>query len=95
MPGVSHSLAQCTHVVTSLFFESTAQAPTCPFVCVSVCLFAFSRATPAAYRGSQDRGPIRAAQSHSNMGSKLTATPYLLRKVRDRTHNLMVLSRIR
>ena len=38
------------------------------------CLFAFSRATPAAY-GSQARGPIRAVaaglcHSHSNAGSK-------------------------
>ena len=37
-------------------------------------LFAFSRATPAAYRGSQARGLIRAVaaslhQSHSNTGS--------------------------
>ena len=51
-------------------------------------LFAFSRATPAAYRGSQARGLIRAVaaslhQSHSNVGSEpclqpmpqLTATP--------------------
>ena len=51
------------------------------------CLFAFSRAAPEAYGGSQDRGPIRAIaaslrQSHSNAGSQprlrptqLTATP--------------------
>ena len=52
------------------------------------CLFAFSRAAPAAYGGSQARGLIRAAatglcQSHSNAGSEphlqptpqLTATP--------------------
>ena len=51
-------------------------------------LFAFSRAAPAAYGGSQARGLIRAvaaglSQSHSNVGSKpllqptpqLTATP--------------------
>ena len=53
-----------------------------------VCLFAFSRATPMAYGGSEARGLIGAAatglhQSHSNMGSEprlqpppqLTATP--------------------
>ena len=39
------------------------------------CLFAFSRATPAAYGGSQARGLIGAvaaslSQSHSNVGSK-------------------------
>ena len=52
------------------------------------CLFAFSRAAPAAYGGSQPRGLIGAAatslhQSHSNMRSdpllqptpQLTATP--------------------
>ena len=56
------------------------------FVCV--CLFAFSGVTPAAYGGSQARGPIRAVaaglrQRHSNTGSEphprptpqLTATP--------------------
>ena len=52
------------------------------------CLFAFSRAAPAAYGGSQARGPVGAVatglrQSHSNAGSEprlqptpqLTATP--------------------
>ena len=52
------------------------------------CLFAFSRASPAAYGGSQARGLIRAVaaslcHSHSNAGSEprlqptpqLTATP--------------------
>ena len=52
------------------------------------CLFAFSRATPVAYGGSQARGLIGAVatsllQSHSNVGSKphlqpipqLTVTP--------------------
>ena len=44
------------------------------------CFFAFSRATPAAYGGSQARGLIRAAaaslrQSHSNAGSKLHLQP--------------------
>ena len=48
------------------------------------CLFAFSRATPEAYGGSQARGPIRAAaaglcQSHSKVGSepRLRPTPQL------------------
>ena len=48
------------------------------------CLFAISRATPAAYGGSQARGQIRAVdaglhQSHSNTGSKprLGPTPQL------------------
>ena len=40
------------------------------------CLFAFSRAAPTAYGGSQARGLIRAVaaslcQSHSNVGSEL------------------------
>ena len=47
------------------------------------CLFAFSRAAPAAYGGSQARGPIGAVatglrQSHSNAGSeppRLQPTP--------------------
>jgi len=58
------------------------------FCFVVFCLFAFSRATPAVYGGSQVRGRIGAVatglrQSHSNLGSKphlqptpqLTATP--------------------
>ena len=47
-------------------------------------LFAFSRAAPAAYGGSQARGPIRAVatglhHSHSNSGSepRLRPTPQL------------------
>ena len=52
------------------------------------CLFAFPKAAPTAYGGSQGRGPIGAVaaglhQSHSNAGSEprlqpipqLTATP--------------------
>ena len=45
------------------------------------CLFAFSRAAPSAYGGSQARGPIIGAvatglhQSHSNRGSKLRLRP--------------------
>ena len=44
------------------------------------CLFAFSRATPEAYGGSQARGLIRAVaasllQSHSNAGSELNVQP--------------------
>ena len=48
------------------------------------CLFAFSRAAPAAYGGSQARGVIGAVaaslrQSHSSMGSepRLQPTPQL------------------
>ena len=48
------------------------------------CLFAFSRAAPTAYGGSQARGQIGAmaaglCQSHSNVGSKphLQPTPQL------------------
>ena len=51
------------------------------------CLFAFSRAVPAAYGGSQVRGLIRAVaaglhQSHSNVGvgpePHLRPTPQLM-----------------
>ena len=49
------------------------------------CLFAFSRATPSAYGGSQARGLIGAVaaglrQSHSNTGSEphLRPTPQLM-----------------
>ena len=63
----------------------------CVFVFVHIffffffCLFGFSRAAPAAYRGSQARGLIGAAaaaglhQSHSKAGSKprLQPTPQL------------------
>ena len=71
---------------------------------------AISWAAPAAYGGSQARGPIGAVatglrQSHSNAGSepRLQPTPQLteqwilnpLSKDRDRTRNLMVPSRIR
>ena len=58
------------------------------FLFLFFCLFAFSRAAPAAYGGSQARGRIGAVatglcQSHSNAGSEphlqptpqLTATP--------------------
>ena len=44
------------------------------------CLFAFSRAAPTAYGGSQARGLIGAVaatlhQSHSNVGSELRLQP--------------------
>ena len=49
-----------------------------------LCFFAFSRAAPAAYGGSQARGPIEAVagsllQSHSNVGyePRLRPTPQL------------------
>ena len=50
-----------------------------------VCVFAFSRADPAAYGGSQASSLIRAVatgllQSHSNVGSepRLQPTPQLM-----------------
>ena len=50
------------------------------FIVLCVCLFAFSRAAPAAYRSSQARDLIGAVatslhQSHSNMGSELQLRP--------------------
>ena len=55
-----------------------------PFLFLFFCLFAFSRATPMEYGGSQARGPIRAVaaslcQSYSNARSKpsLRPTPQL------------------
>ena len=46
----------------------------CFFVCLFFCLFAFSRAAPTMYGGSQARGLIEDVatnlrQSHSNAGS--------------------------
>ena len=45
------------------------------FIYLFICLFAFSRAAPLAYGGSQARGPIGVVaaslhQSHSNAGSE-------------------------
>ena len=55
------------------------------FIYLFFCLFAFSRAAPAAYRGSQAKGLIGAVaaglhQSHSNAGSEqyLQPTPQLM-----------------
>ena len=50
------------------------------FFCFFFCLFAFSRATPAEYGGSQARGLIRAVaaglhHSHSSAGSKPCLRP--------------------
>jgi len=54
------------------------------FIYIYFCLFAFSRAIPVAYGGSQARGLIGAVatglhQSHSNLGSEpsLQPTPQL------------------
>ena len=49
------------------------------FICI-FCLFAFSRAAPMAYGGSQGRGLIGAVaaglhQSHSSEGSELPLRP--------------------
>ena len=50
------------------------------YISIYIVFFAFSRAAPAAYRGSQARGRIGAVasglhHSHSNMGSKLCLQP--------------------
>ena len=60
-------------------FRSSAQF----FFFFFFCLFAFSRAAPVAYGGSQARGPIRATAAglhHSNARSKpcLRSTPQLM-----------------
>ena len=59
------------------------------------CLFVYSRATPAAYGGSQTRRLIRAvaASLHHSLLQCQILNP--LNEVRDRTHNLMVPSWIR
>ena len=59
-------------------------------------LFAFSRALPMAYVGSQTRklagaGAASLHQSHSNAGSKPHWILNPLSKARDRTRNLIVL----
>ena len=64
-------------------------------IIIIFCLFAFSRATLAAYGDSQAKGLIGAiaaglCQSRSNTGS---FNP--LSEARDQTRNLMVSSRIR
>ena len=73
-------------------------------------VFAFSRAVPTAYGDSPTRGLIRNVatglhKSHCNVGSELRLQPIPqltqhrivnpLSKARDRTHNIMVPSRIR
>ena len=75
------------------------------FVCFLFCFVFLFRAAPAAYGGSQARGPIGATaaglrHSHSTSGSEprlqptpqLTAMPILdpLSEARDQTHNLVV-----
>ena len=59
------------------------------------CLFAISRAAPAAYGGSQARGLIGAVAAglHHSSQQRLILNP--LNKGRDQTRNLMVPSRIR
>ena len=68
----------------------------------SFCLFAFSRAPPASYGGSQARGRIGAAasglhHSHSNLYHSSQQCWILnpLSEVRDQTRNLIVPSQIR
>ena len=62
-------------------------------VCVSFCL---SRATHAAYGGSQARGPIRAVAARCSLyhSSWQCQIPNPLSKARDRTLNLVVPSQI-
>ena len=93
------------HTNKSIFFKCFAFI----YLFIYFCLFAISWAAPAAYGGSQARGLIGAvaasqSQSQSNAGSepRLRPTPQLmgqilspLSRVRDRTRNLMVPSRIR
>ena len=50
-------------------------------VCVRIYIYVFFRATPAAYGGSQTRGPIGAVadslrQSHSNHEIRATSATY-------------------
>ena len=94
--------AWCT---SDLWFTKTA------YVSFSFCppfFFLLFRSTPATYRGSQARDPIRATaaglcHSHSNAGSELHLWPTPqqcqilkpLSEARDRTCNLMVPSKIR
>ena len=68
----------------NLNFRQTVYRVFCLFVCLFVC-YLLSRATSAAYRGSQTRGPIRATaaglcHSHSNVRFKppLQPTPQLM-----------------
>ena len=78
--GLYHSFG--THIPAQSFLQF------CHVTTFFVCLFAFSRATPMAYGGSQARGLIGTVaaglrHSHSNVGSEprlrptpqLTATP--------------------
>ena len=77
------------HLVNNLFnmpwnYNITLLSDLEFLLCVCVCLFAISRATPVAYGGSQARDPIGAVatslrQSHSNAGSepRLRPTPQL------------------
>ena len=102
LPGTAHlwdkhGLMKSLHYLFYLFY-------------LFICLFAFSRAAPESYGGSQAMGLIGAVaaglhQSHSNAGSELhlQPTPHSSRqhlipnplsKARDWTRNLMVPSRI-
>ena len=58
------------------------------------CIFVFSRATPAAYKGSQARGPIGAIAAGLHHSSRQRWILNPLRKARDQTRNLMVPSQI-
>ena len=71
------------HISDNIFPDYLDQVVFFLFVCF--CFFAFFRAAPAAYGGSQARGQIGAVatglhQSHSNVGSEphLQPTPQLM-----------------
>ena len=63
-------------------------------VVVLFCLFAFSRAPPAAYGDSQARGRIGATAADLHHSSWQLQILNPLSKARDRTQNLMVPSQI-
>ena len=56
--------------------------------------FLLFRAPPVAYGGSQARGQIEATAAGLRHSSQQRQIPYPLSKARDRTHNLLVPSRI-
>jgi len=64
-----------THIRTHIYIHTHTHIYTHIYIYLCFCLFAFSRAAPAAYGGSQARSQIRAVaaslhQSHSNAGSE-------------------------
>ena len=89
--------------LNSSFREFSLNVLSLSVIYIYFCLFAFARAAPAAYGGSQVRGLIGAVAtslclSHSNRGSELCPRPTPqqcrilnpLSEARDQTRNLMV-----